>query len=769
MVGKLLSLLRNISEVIAGVEDTAQVLSRIVKILARSLEVDVCSVYEYDPEKNQLVLAATQGLNKSSVGKITMAPAEGLTGQCFKECRIVNVSDPENQPGYKFFAESGEEKYNSFLAVPLRSGGSCVGVLTLQRTSHEAFPAAVVDTARSLSPQLANLIFSAGILKNLARDGDTEESIDTIQKRSFVIAGSAVNSGVARGKVFRIKPRDLFNEIDHETHDDTDKELKLFEKSLKLARINTLELETRALSMISEADASIFNSHLMFLEDKMVLDAITREIIDERHTLEFSIVMVYRRYAKKFRQLSDPSIRERLIDFKDVMLRLLEAVSFLRAEKNGNRDIEERSGSWVVVARELLPSDLMRLPIDNIAGIVCEKGGATSHVAILAKAFSIPALLGVQGILDQVVDYDDALLDCHAEKIYINPDQEISDKYQHLINLTPQAEVTGPKGPTFTNDGQQIYLRANISLICESSLIENYGAEGIGLYRTEFLFMIRDYVPNEETQYEVFSKIVEAGRQEVTLRLLDAGGDKKINCLNLPAEDNPAMGLRGIRLLLQNKDLLHSHLRAVLRAGIHGKLRILLPMVSNISELKNVIDAINDVRQELDKQKIDYCKNCSVGIMLEVPSAVFGLEKMLKYVDFISLGTNDLMQFSFAMDRGHSENQGVTDCFDPVFLKILYDAGNVVMKTSGKEMTICGEMASNPLAIPLLLGMGIKSFSMPPRKIPQMREIIPKFSLGECRKLVKTAVEMETPDDVMKKVSSFLDRKGLTEVVSQEA
>jgi phosphotransferase system enzyme I (PtsP) len=763
MVGKLLSLLRNISEVIAGVDDSAEVLSRVVKILATTLEVDVCSVYEFDPESDKLVLAATYGLNSDCVGEVAMNPREGLTGKAFRQRSIVNVDNPFDQPGFKYFENIGEEKFGSYMGVPLMTAGKCVGVLTLQRTASEKFPASVADMARSLSPQLANLILSAGILKKLAKDTAKEEREEE-SPASMTLKGIAVNSGVAMGKVFKIKTRDLFNEIDHATHGDTKAELKLFERALRLARINTLELETKALSMISEADASIFNSHLMFLEDKMILDDIRKEIEEDSHALEFAIVMVYRRFEKRFQQLQDNAFRERLIDFKDVMLRLLEAASFLRSNEQPQEELESRTGSWIVVANELLPSDLMRLPIDNVAGLVCEKGGVTSHVAILAKAFSIPALLGVRGVIEATENYDEALLDCHAEKIYINPDDKLRSNFEHLIEVNGHEEEVD-KELSYTSDGEHVKLRANVSLICETSLLNKFGAEGIGLYRTEFLFMIRDYVPSEETQLEVFSKVMQESNGDVTLRLLDAGGDKQISCLNLPKEENPALGLRGIRLLMEYPDLFRTHLRAVLRAGCFGKLKILLPMVATLNELLMVKNKLAEVEQELEAEGIKFCRDYKIGIMLEVPAAVFGLNKFMEHIDFVSIGTNDLLQFTFALDRGRNEDEWTADSFDPVFLKLLSEAGGIVNRYPGKELTICGEMAGNPLAVPLLIGAGIKTFSMPPKMIPEIRKVVPSFSNEECRKILDEALEQLSAKEVTEKIKNVFDAKGLKDSI----
>lgn len=758
-MGKLLSVLRNISEVIAKVEDSREVLSKIVTILARSLDVDVCSVYEYDTDRNQLVLTATFGLNQEAVGGVMMPPGTGLTGACFKKNEIINIENPSQHPDFIYFGNTGEEKFNSYIGIPLAIGGKVVGVLTLQRQKREIFSSSVVDVAKSLAPQMANLMLNAGMLRHLASSHQPGVS-KADSKNSFMLKGIAVNSGVSRGEALKFRVRDWLNEAEHETHNDLKKELDLFERALARTRENTIKLETRALSMISEADASIFNAHLMFLEDRTILEDIKREITDESHSLEFSISLVYKRFEKKFLQLSEQTFRERLIDFKDVMLRLMESVKMLRNQEDDSNVIETKDKNWILVADELMPSDLLRLPIDNLVGIICERGGMTSHVAILAKAFEIPALLGVAGIMNQVNDYDEIILDCHAEKAYINPPENIKTQFDELLRASDEAETEISAGPAMTSDGVRIKLQANISLICETSMLKKYGAEGIGLYRTEFLFMVRDYLPSEDVQYDVFSKVVGESDGDVTLRVLDVGGDKSLNYINLPKEENPALGMRGIRLLIANQDILRSHLRAVLRAGKSSRLKILFPMISKLEEVRFIRAMLKEVEEGLISDRAEFSKDYQVGIMLEVPSAFIGLKKIIDSVDFVSVGTNDLQQYMFALERGRSEESS-NDCLNPLFLQILADIGEIFRSRPEKGLSVCGEMAGNPLAVPLLIGAGIKAFSMPPKVIPLIKNTVAAFSEKECIDLLQRALQMDSAEEVAAMQKSVLAGKNL--------
>jgi phosphoenolpyruvate-protein phosphotransferase len=579
-----------------------------------------------------------------------------------------------------------------------------------------------------------------------------------------MLKGVAVNPGVARGEVFKFKIRDWLSETEHETHNGLKAEIELFEAALARTRENTIKMETRALSMISEADASIFNAHLLFLEDKTILDEIKREISVENHSLEFSIAIVFKRFEKKFLQLGDKTFRERLIDFKDVMLRLLESVKMLRNQLGDSSLVETKSKNWILAAHELMPSDLLRLPIDNLAGIVCEKGGVTSHVAILAKAFEIPALLGVAGIMSKVNNCDEIILDCHAERVYINPPENIKLQFDDLLKASDAAETKIAEGPAVTADGTRIALRANISLICETSLLKKYGAEGIGLYRTEFLFMIRDYLPGEDAQYDVFSKVVSESNGDVTLRALDVGGDKRLNFLNMPHEENPALGTRGIRLLMAYPDILRSHLRAVLRAGRLGRIKILFPMISKLEEVYFVRAMLKEIEESLKREQVEYATDYLVGIMVEVPSVFIGLKKFIEHVDFVSVGTNDLQQYVFALERGNSA-ESVSDCLNPVFLQIMADIGAIFHSRPEKGLSVCGEMAGNPLAAPLLIGAGIKDFSMPAKVIPLIKKTISVFSEKECSDLLRRALKMDSSDEVAAMQKNILAVKGLTEPI----
>lgn len=735
----------------------APVNRRVVKVIQNFFKSDVCMIFEYDTDRDALVLVASGESGRQQLGNLTFRTGEGIAGSSYKLRSIINISNSEDHPGFKYVPAAAEAGFQARLAVPLVTSGRKIGVMLLMRRQEKPFTGEDVSLARSLAPQLANLIVSSGVLRNLK--ARTAGVVKSKRRYSSKLAGIPVSPGVVYGIAMKYKTRDIIAESEHSTVACVEDELKLLDAAIEMTRENTLEFEKRALTLLSEADASIFNAHLLFLDDKMVIDSIRRDIGEHGHTVEFSVAMVYKRFEKKFIQLEDNAFRERLIDFKDVMLRLIESARSLRRKKRSSSRRKSKAGKVILVAHELMPSDLLKMSFDNVVGIVCETGGLTSHVAILAKAFEIPALLGVKGAVHRIAADDKLVVDAHSGILYVNPDAKLSDHYDAVINGSD--EETDDLAETVTTDGVKIELKANISLLCETPLLKKYHADGIGLYRTEFMFMLRDYLPDEDIQYEVYHKVFSAADGGITVRVLDAGSDKQINCLNIPRSVNPALGPRGTRVLLENPEFFQTHLRAILRAGETGRLKILFPMVTTLKEIRHVKLILNDVVNELERDRISFCRDYQIGVMLEVPSVFLSLDSFLQEVDFISVGTNDLLQYSYAIDRLQNENEFADSTLEPGFLRMLGETARKVNASSGKFLTVCGEIASHPLAVPVLLGGGVGSFSLPPKLIPRIRRVISHFSTDECREYYRKAVEMSVAEEVMMMMSRALAAKGI--------
>lgn len=764
MANKVLKVLRRVSEIIAENEQIDAVMAAIVRLLADSLHVAVCSIYVMDEKAEELVLRASHGLNPDCIGKVRLKPGEGITGVCFQQMEIINVGNAATHPRFREVANLGEDPYRAFMSVPLVIGGRCTGVLNLQDGRSGRFPPTVLDMVKSLSSQLANLIVNAKMLAELADEGVAAKASAADALGQVMIRGVAANSGLGMGRAVTFERFDYFAAVQPGRSSNASQELLLLEHALRQARRETMELEKRAMALISEADASVFNVHLLFLEDRTILDALRASIRDDHHTVEYAIKLANDEFQARFARLSSEIFREKAMDLKDVLLRLLKVVCLLRGAEGADRaDMPNLlSQDQVLFSRELLPSDLIRMPLDKIVGIVCEKGGVTAHAAVLAKALNIPALMGVSGIMAEVREGDEVILDGVAELVYLRPQAEVRRQFTEMQRVGRRLDASPDPAAAVLRGGGEIAVRANISLVSETSLLAEHGARGIGLYRSEFLFMIRDHLPDENTQYRVFRKVVqEAHGESVAIRVLDVGADKPLPYLDYPREDNPALGWRGIRMLLDRRDILKTQLKAILRAGAGGRLRVLFPMVSTSVEVLQLRNALDEAETELHAQQVEHAADYQVGIMVEVPSAVFGLGTMLKYVDYVSIGSNDLFQYTFAVDRSNEKVAASFQFLHPVFLAVIAQVAALVRAVPGKGLAICGEMAGNPMAAPLLIGAGIDDLSMAVKQIPAVKQVIRAFSLKECRSLLAESLRVETPDAVADMIRNAFAEKGL--------
>lgn len=751
LLDEVLDVLRRMSEVLVHSENNRSAMQQIVGIIAQDLQADDCSIYVFNAKENTLSLAASYALNPDAVGVAICRADEGLIGQAFRTQQTLNVANQQFHPHYKAIPEIGEELFHSYLAVPLSFVDKNLGVLVLQSKSCGLFPPETVDMVRSLSAQAANLLLNAELFEHtlslqLAPD-------DAEQERVLKLNGTIVSSGVSIGFAYRIKTAENFVDIQREPTDSVETELDLLTRGTLLTKQQTLGLEQCALSLLTEADASIFTTHLLMLDDHLLNDRLRETIRNENITVESAIKETFFFFEEKFARLPDQIFRERIIDLKDVLLRLAENIGRLRhstdsAESFTPAAMERRP--LILVAEELLPSELMRIPIDNIRGIVCERGGSTSHAAILAKAMDIPALMAVKGVMGAVNENDELLVDAHAGVVHITPDDDLKEEYEailaaarssaHDVRYSANCE---PLAAT-TSDGHSITIRANLSLLNETVQLQGSRAQGIGLYRSEFMFMMRETLPSEQDQYNIFTKLVRSANGEsVTIRILDIGADKPVPCLPMPKEENPALGIRAVRLLLQRPDILSPHLRAILRAGSIGPVRIMLPMIATMSEVLALKKHIADAKDKLRSMGVAYGE-CKVGVMMETPSLLFELHHVLPEVDFLSVGSNDLTQYLFAADRGNIALNYLTNPLNTTFMYVLREIADIC-HSHGVSASVCGEVAGSYYAAPILVGLGYNELSMSPKRIPTIRDVISRFTLKECQDAAAYACHY-TPD-----------------------
>jgi phosphotransferase system enzyme I (PtsI) len=551
----------------------------------------------------------------------------------------------------------------------------------------------------------------------------------------------AVAPGIAEGKVlihFQEEEVVPFRDISEE---DLDAEVARFEAALLATRSELLELQVRLTQSAGAGDASIFDAHLLVLEDPSLIDEVNRGIRKERHNAEFVFQGVSLRFIKTLSAIDDAYLRERAIDLEDVARRVIRQL----LGKSGQR-LAAHERDHIIVADELTPSDTATLNRENVAGFITEKGSKTSHTAIMARALGIPAIVGVEGICDKLESGAVILIDGYSGKIYLDPSPSTLDGYQKLAEEKEHIEEgleTLRESDSITLDGHRIILSANIELHEELDDIAACGAEGIGLYRTEFLYFNRPTPPSEEEQYAIYRQVAERiAPESVIIRTLDIGGDKPTECLNIGEEQNPFLGCRAIRFCLRHPDIFKTQLRAILRAAMHGHLRLMFPMISGREELLHAKFLLQEAMEELRNRGEAFQADIELGIMIEVPSAAIIADLLAKEVKFFSIGTNDLLQYLMAADRG---NERISHLHDPAhpavtrILKSIIDAAHA----AGIWVGICGELAGDIEFTPLLIGLGIDELSVSAPLVPRIKKAIRSLDLPVCHELVAHALSGE--------------------------
>ena len=761
MVQSTLELIKDIGEIIATGSRPKVILNKIVQKIAQDLQVEVCSIFIYSQHEQKLVLAATEGMPQAHVDTTVIASGEGITGTAFSRGQLLNIVNPTEHPDNLFIEGVDEESLGCLLSVPIFVGGRSVGVMNLRSGKKEPFSDEIITMVQTLTPQVGNILLDQKMFSKIRRVNPRKHKKREMQ----VLKGQAVSIGLDAGKALIMDTDSLLNSIYWQPVEDVDAELNLLDKALEHARAETIRLEKEASKILTESDASIFYSHLLLLEDKQLIDTV-RGIIEEGTIVKFALKTTLLRLKKEFAQIEHESFRERLADITDVILRLVHSVNYVIQGKSTKKKFFSKDGTdkIVIIAHELYPSQLITWPISKMAGIICETGGATSHVAILSKALRIPTLMGVKHATKQIKQNEDILLDCHSGRCYVHPTAEILKNFApSLLEHTEKTvrDLTPVDSEQTTLDGQKVDLLANISLVSELPMLPKFGAGGVGLYRTEFLYMIRTSQPTVDDQLKIYTQIAEGIKgKPMTLRLLDVGGDKPIPYLEFEDEQNPLLGVRGIRMLLRKPSILRPHIEAILLASEVTRINILIPMISTIEEVIEVKRIISNIAAKLEKKHERPFNNYDIGVMIETPSIVWELEKIIKHVDFASIGSNDLVQYIFAIDRNNEYAGNSFTSISPATFKNLKYICDIVNK-AGKRLSICGEMASVNEAIPLLIGAGLRAFSMGPWQIPKIREFVQKLDSGQCQKLVEDFIASETQQDANDTLATFMTQHGL--------
>lgn len=762
------ALIESISSI--GSEPPAEIretLDRIVGAIASSMEVEVCSLYLFDPQHERLVLRATIGLDRDSVGRVSMRISEGLVGLAIESSGPVVVEDAMSHPRYKYFPETGEERYHTFLAVPVAEGRqNPIGVLVVQTLRRRKVSKEEVRLLRTAASQVAQILSHYQLRETLAtkekeRDeyrrrmieanrqlkgyekvgGETRPAAPVKIRRPRLV-GLAAAPGFARGVAHVVGT--FLSTIDRNLRTrDARGELRRLDDALGRARGELAALKVRMEPLMPPDELKIFDGHRQILEDDEFVDRI-REAINSGYAAESSLFRVIDDLSARMLALADGYLRERATDFRDVGHRILR---HLRQEDRKSAFAR----ATILVAEELTLSQMTLVSHENLVGIALQSGGVTSHAAILARAFEIPTVVGVEHLMGAVQDGDALVLDGNSGIVYVKPSTEVEREYQILTkryDAFRKELLVGIGEPTITTDGHRVEMLANIALPADIQLALRYGTEGIGLLRSEFSFLTYEDFPDEEQQLALYDRVIQAveGRP-VTIRTLDIGADKYPPYLRVPREDNPFLGWRSIRISLELANIFKVQLRAILRAAARHDVKIMFPMISSIEELRRARELLDESRDELFREGLEHNPKIEVGIMVEVPSAVWLAPRLIEDVDFFSIGTNDLIQYLLAADRNNPRVAHLYEPLHPAVLGAIAEVVNVA-RGAGKQVCICGEMASDPMATLLLLGMGLEQLSLSPLFLPVVRKIIRDSNFDTARRVAQDILKMVSVQEI---------------------
>ncbi|CDF58542.1 phosphoenolpyruvate--protein phosphotransferase [Thermobrachium celere] len=569
-----------------------------------------------------------------------------------------------------------------------------------------------------------------------------------------MLKGIAASSGVAIGKALVIVDKEV--EIERRTIENVEAETTKLQNAVATAKEQLEKIKEIAREKIGEDKAQVFEAHLMMLEDPEFIGAVEAQISAESICAEYALKQTADMFISMFESMDNEYMRERAADIRDVSKRIINILMGIETAS-----IAEIDRECIIVINDLTPSDTAQMDKEKVLGFATDIGGRTSHSAIMARSLEIPAVVGLSNVTTTVKTGDMLILDGDEGVVIVNPDEETLQKYrekqQKLIEYKKELSKL-VNAESITVDGRKVELAANIGTPSNVEGALKNGAEGVGLFRTEFLYMDKDSLPTEEEQFEAYKAVLEGmeGRP-VVIRTLDIGGDKKLPYLKIDEEMNPFLGYRAIRLCLDRKDIFKTQLRALFRASVYGNLKIMFPMISGIEELRQAKAVVEEVKNELKVEGIAYSNDVEIGIMIEIPSAAIVSDILAKEVDFFSIGTNDLIQYTVAVDRMNEKISYLYDPFHPAVLRLIKMVIDNAHK-EGKWAGMCGEMAGDERIIPVLLGFGLDEFSMSASSILKARKLITSLNYEEAKKLADEVVMCATSEEIKSKIQNFVNR-----------
>ncbi len=747
----MLETLHSIVQEVNRAPDLDTALETIVRRVKQAVKADVCSVYLNDFKRRSHVLRATDGLHQEAVGKVELPLHRGLIGLVCERAEPINIDDGPKHPRYMFVGETGETVFHGFLGVPIIQNRKVLGVLVVRQKEPRQFDDSEVTFLFTLAAQLAGAITHASASGNLWEAEDKEKHSD---KPFF--QGSPGTSGVTRGEAVVVYPTADLDAIPDRPADDLEAEVEALLTAVANVRSDLEKLEGRLEGRLPVEDKALFQAWLLMLEGDALVNPIL-ERIREGNWAPGALHNVIEEHARVFDGMEDKYLRERSSDVRDLGRRIL-----MHLQQDTPRIIDYPSRT-VLVGEDISAVQLAEVPPEKLAGVVSASGSSASHVAILARGMGIPAVMGVVGLPVHRMDGKTTIVDGYTGRVFVSPTQELIDDYKRLEQEDRElsAELDSLRGlPAETTDGVRIPIYLNTGLVSEMSSFSTTESEGVGLYRTELPFMGRDRFPGEASQYDNYRGILTAfAPRPVTLRTLDIGGDKPLPYFPVD-ESNPFLGWRGVRISLDHPEIFLTQVKAMLRAAIGlNNMRIMLPMISRVTEVDELKLLIQRALDELTEDGHAVTMP-QIGVMVEVPAAVYQAEELARRVDFLSVGSNDLTQYLLAVDRNNPRVAGLFDDMHPAVLRALQrivDGASVYNRPVG----VCGELAGNPLATPLLIGMGVDNLSMSASSLLKVKWVVRSISRNRAKQLLQAALSMEEAEPVRKLMATALDDMGM--------
>lgn len=754
MAIEMLNTLRRIVQQVNQAAELDDALNLLVAETKQAMATDCCSVYLADYTNQCFELMATDGLDRSAVGRVALSFAEGLVGLVGQREEPINVADAPSHPRFKYFPEVKEEMLCAFLGTPIIHQRKVMGVLVVQQKESRQFSANEEAFLVTLAAQLANVLAHAQVRGMLVAGGPGRATL----VRS--LRGVPGAPGVVIGHAFVSAPTIELDGVSPTRSDDRVAEAARFAQALAATRADLVGLHERMGGGLASEFRAILDMYGQLANDPAIARAIEDEIATG-WSAETGVKRVFDRYVGQFEAMQDSYLRERAADVRDLGQRLL---AHLIAPESS---ISEPTGPIILVAREVTAAMLAEFPRERLAGLVSLRGSNNSHAAILARALGIPAVLGIQEFPLAGLSGSQIILDGYAGELFIDPPEAIHAEYQRLVEEEAELKsyfLTEADLPAETTDGHAVAIHLNAGLSADAEMGQALGAEGVGLYRTEIPFMMQDRFPSEQTQADIYRQVLESFKgRPVTMRTLDVGGDKALPYFPV-REDNPFLGWRGLRLTLDHPEIFLVQVRAMLRASIgNDNLRIMFPMVTSVAEVDEAVrltrQAINEVREEL-KHSDRTLARPKLGVMVEVPALIYQLPMLAGRIDFLSVGSNDLTQYLLAVDRNNARVASLYDAFHPAVLAALQQISSDAQRHS-LPVSICGELAGEPAGALLLMAMGYRQLSMNTHNIARIKWVIRRTPMAKAQEMLREVMTLESPAQVRAVVDAHLEALGL--------